>query len=65
MDKQTKIARQFIEAIPHSKALGMFLEEIRDGIATISMPYDERLIGDPETRVILTAHRNCDTRFTY
>jgi len=46
------IARQFIEALPHSHALGMRLEAISEGVATISMPYDERLIGDPLTRVI-------------
>jgi uncharacterized protein (TIGR00369 family) len=46
------IARQFIEALPHSHALGMRLESISEGSATIAMPYDERLIGDPATRVI-------------
>ena len=46
------IARQFIEALPHSHALGMRLEAIGDGVATISMPYDARLIGDPLTGVI-------------
>ncbi|SHF19949.1 uncharacterized domain 1-containing protein [Litoreibacter ascidiaceicola] len=47
-----KLARQFIEAIPHSRALGMSLEQIGDGIAIISMPYDERLVGNPATGVI-------------
>ena len=46
------IARQFIEALPHSHALGMRLESISEGSATISMPYDTRLIGDPATGVI-------------
>ena len=46
------IARQFIEALPHSKALGMRLEAIAEGSATIAMPYDTRLIGDPATGVI-------------
>lgn len=45
-------AQRFIEAIPHSKALGMRLEEIGEGHAVISMPYDERFIGDPATGVI-------------
>lgn len=45
-------AQRFIEAIPHSKALGMRLEAIGDGKAVISMPYDERFIGDPSTGVI-------------
>jgi uncharacterized protein (TIGR00369 family) len=30
----------------------MRLDEIGDGRATISMPYDERLVGDPATGVI-------------
>jgi uncharacterized protein (TIGR00369 family) len=46
------IARQFIEALPHSRALGMRLHEIGAGTATILMPYDTRLIGDPATGII-------------
>ncbi len=46
------IARQFIEAIPHARALGLELIEIDAGRAVISMPYDEKLIGDPKTGVI-------------
>ncbi|WP_298839076.1 PaaI family thioesterase [uncultured Roseobacter sp.] len=52
MSSKTQIARQFIEAIPHSKALGMQLTELEDGVAVIEMPYDEKLVGDPETGVI-------------
>ncbi|WP_299656043.1 PaaI family thioesterase [uncultured Tateyamaria sp.] len=47
-----KLARQFIEAIPHSRDLGMKLTQMEDGVAVITMPYDDRLIGDPETGVI-------------
>ena len=47
-----KAARQFIEVIPHSKRLGMEIEDLGDGVATISMPYNEALIGDPVTKVI-------------
>ncbi len=47
-----KIARQFIEALPHAQALGMRLDNISAGLATVSMPYDTRLIGDPATGVI-------------
>ena len=49
---KTKIARQFIETIPHAKALGMEITEIGDGLAEIRMAYDERFIGDPKTGVI-------------
>ncbi|MCB2128439.1 MAG: PaaI family thioesterase [Rhodobacteraceae bacterium] len=51
-DSKRTAAEQFVSAIPHSKALGMVLEDIADGVAVISMPYDERFIGDPQTRVI-------------
>lgn len=50
--RQELIARKFIEAIPHARALGMHLTEIGDGRATITMAYDKKLIGDPETGVI-------------
>jgi uncharacterized protein (TIGR00369 family) len=49
---KARIARQFIELIPHARALGMAVEEIGDGFAVISMPYDERLVGDARTGVI-------------
>ncbi len=52
MVDKTAIARQFIEAIPHSGALGMTLTEMGEGVAVITMPYDTRLVGDPETGVI-------------
>ncbi len=45
-------AQRFIEAIPHAKALGLELQEIGDGKAMISMPWDARFIGDPLTGVI-------------
>ena len=49
---RVRIARQFIEAIPFSAALGMRLEQLETGMAEISMPYSEAVIGDPETGVI-------------
>ena len=45
-------ARQFIEALPHAKALGLEMQEIGAGIAVIDLPYAQKLIGDPETGVI-------------
>jgi uncharacterized protein (TIGR00369 family) len=49
---QVEIAAQFISAIPHARALGLGLVEIGDGRAVMTMPYDEKLIGDPKTGVI-------------
>lgn len=47
-----RIARQFIEAIPHARALGMEFESLGDGKAVIAMPYDTRFVGDPASGVI-------------
>ncbi len=52
MVSKSEIARRFIEAIPHSQALGMTLTDITEGTATITMPYADHLIGDPRTGVI-------------
>ncbi|SEO10368.1 uncharacterized domain 1-containing protein [Gemmobacter aquatilis] len=52
MTDKLQIARQFIEAIPHSRALGMGLDSLGNGVAVISMPYDARFVGDPATGVI-------------
>ncbi len=46
------IARSIIDALPHTRALGLKLNEIGEGIAEVTLPYDERLIGDVETGVI-------------
>jgi len=51
-DQKAKIAEQFISVLPHSVALGMRLDEVGDGVAEISMGYDERFVGDPRTGVI-------------
>lgn len=51
-DRKKQAARQFIAAIPYSRALGMQLEALEDGAAVISMPYDPRFVGDPQTGVI-------------
>ncbi len=52
MPDRLKNIRQFIEALPHSRDLGMELVKVTGGEAVISVPYDTRLIGDPETGVI-------------
>lgn len=51
-DKELARAQQFIDALPHAQALGMRINALGDGHAAISMPYDARLVGDPETGVI-------------
>lgn len=51
-EAKIKMARQFMDAIPHSRHLGMVLDTLGDGKAVASMPWAEKLVGDPETGVI-------------
>jgi uncharacterized protein (TIGR00369 family) len=50
--QKSRIARQFIEAIPHSRALGMDILEVGEGWALMALDYDARFIGDPATGVL-------------
>ena len=51
-EDRLRIGRQLMSALPFSRALGMTIEEMCEGLAVISMPYNKALIGDPETGVI-------------
>lgn len=42
----------FTEATPHSKKLGIKFVAVDKGRATMSLPYNPDLIGDPDTRVL-------------
>lgn len=50
--RQAEIGKQFINVIPHSSDLGMELVSIGDGVAEMSIAYDERFVGDPATGVL-------------
>lgn len=52
MADKIDFARQFIHALPHAVMLGMQPQEMGEGVAAISMPYNTDLIGDPVTGVI-------------
>ena len=45
-------ARDVMQSLPHAQSLGMIVAEMAEGSATIIMPYDPRLIGDPATGVL-------------
>ncbi|MCV6595167.1 MAG: PaaI family thioesterase [Silicimonas sp.] len=51
-DARRDFARRFIQALPHCGALNMGVEEVGEGYAILSMPWDDRLVGDPATGVI-------------
>ena len=46
------LARQFMAALPHARALGMQLAQMGQGRAVVTMEYDPRFIGDPATGVL-------------
>ena len=54
MDQEARetLARTFIAALPFSRALGLSFVSLSEGVAEVSMPWDDRLVGDPETGVI-------------
>lgn len=51
-DDAKNSTRLFIDQLPHCKALGMTLDEVGEGSARLSMPYADKLIGDPSSGVI-------------
>jgi len=50
--KKARIAKQFIAAIPHARALDMRVDEVLSGHAELSLPYNPQLVGDPATGVL-------------
>ncbi len=51
-DRASARAQAFVQALPHSRALGMRVVSVAPGLAEIAMPWDARLVGDPATGVI-------------
>jgi len=45
-------AQGFVDRLPHCRELKIQVEDTGPARARMSLPYDERLIGDPETGVI-------------
>lgn len=49
-----RYAAAFMQAIPHSRACGMRVEDISAGRARLSLPYRPEWLGDPERGLIHT-----------
>ena len=47
-----KLVRGFSANVPHNKALGMRILEITTGQALFMLPYDAKLVGNPDTGVL-------------
>src|SRR5688572_9491911 len=51
-DKPLRSSRGFQDLVPHNRALGLKMVSITRGEAVIDLPYDEKLVGNPETGVL-------------
>lgn len=47
-----ELARRFLDAIPHARALGMELVSVAPAVVEIAMPWREEFVGDPRTGVL-------------
>ncbi len=47
-----QMMQRFVAILPHARALGLRVEAAAPATVTMAMPYDVRLIGDPESRVV-------------
>ena len=47
-----KLVRGFSMNVPHNKALGMKVVDMQPREALFELPYDEKLVGNPDTGVI-------------
>src|SRR5215216_2135579 len=51
-ERRLRVFRGFAEAVPHMRALGVQVIEIGEGVTRYRLPYDPKLVGNPETGVI-------------
>jgi uncharacterized protein (TIGR00369 family) len=47
-----KLVRGFSMNVPHNKALGIWIEDMQPRTALFRLPYDEKLVGNPDTGVL-------------
>lgn len=52
IEKLWEVAPALVQGTPHARELGMKFVAIDKGLATISLPYNLALIGNPRSRVI-------------
>jgi uncharacterized protein (TIGR00369 family) len=48
----SELLSHMLSGLPHARALGMRVVETAPSVAVLSVPYDLRLIGDPDTGVV-------------
>ncbi|HEX5063413.1 MAG TPA: PaaI family thioesterase [Kofleriaceae bacterium] len=51
-ERRLQVSRGFVDAIPHNRALGFKVLDIKRAEAVFLLPYDPKLIGNPDTGVL-------------
>jgi uncharacterized protein (TIGR00369 family) len=50
--ERTEMFRRFVDVVPHNGALGIRLLDVSGNDVQLVLPYDPRLVGNPDTGVI-------------
>jgi uncharacterized protein (TIGR00369 family) len=50
--RRLRLVRAFSENVPHNRALGIEILELQAPEALFRLPYDEKLVGNPDTGVV-------------
>lgn len=52
MPPRLEICRRFVASVRHSTELGLEVREATESTVTVYMPYHERLVGNPDNKVL-------------
>jgi uncharacterized protein (TIGR00369 family) len=50
--EKANAAKKMGDLIPHTTSLGVSVEKVEDGSLTLKLPYNKKLVGNPETGVL-------------
>jgi len=50
--RSVQFTRAFSDGVPHNRALGLTIVEMAKGATTFKLPYDAKLVGNPDTGVL-------------
>lgn len=52
LDRMKQFNEGFMAMVPHNQALGLICDQLDRGEAVMTLPYHERLVGNPDTGVL-------------
>jgi uncharacterized protein (TIGR00369 family) len=52
LERLRQLNQAFMQKVPHNRALGLEFERFDRGEAVMTLPYQERLVGNPDTGVL-------------